>query len=790
MKRYGLSKYNLSPYFFRLLIVFVVLTIGIVIFGYLHYEEYRESLKKVNEDELSAIADLKVHEISKWRQELIADAKVISKTPFIASYVQKIINTPRGTKLKQEILTWMRYFKSAYNYKSVILLDAKGMKLLSADDGENISETSKSIALERMRKKEIELIDLNKDKNSGNIQLEIYIPILVNGGNSQHAVGVFLLTIDPHKFLYPLIQSWPTSSQTAETLLVRREGDEVVFLNELRHRKNTALSLRFPINRRDMPAAMLVTGKEGLKEGFDYRGKRVFAALRAISDSPWFLESKIDVEEVFAPVRERAWIIIIGMVVFIISAGLGMKLLWNKQAEVALRKAHDELEMRVQERTAEIKKANRALKMLYECNQIIVHAVAEIDFLRDICRTIVEVGGYRMAWVGFAERNGDKKVRPVAQAGYEKGYLESLNITWSDSERGRGPTGTAIRTGTTYIARNISTDPNFVPWRAEALKRGYASSIAIPLIAEDQTLGALMMYAIEPDAFDTQEVILLKGMADDIAYCISSIRVRAEHKRTDEELKKYREHLETMVEKRTEELKRTSDELKRSNEDLQQFAYVASHDLQEPLRGIAGLARLLEKRYKGKLDEKADEFIDYIIDDTKRMQMLINDLLEYSRVSGKGMVFKPTNCSVALEQAIYNLRSSLEESGAELTYDLLPTVMSDEALLSRLFQNLVGNAIKFSSREPLKIHVSARRKEAEWVFSIKDTGIGIDPRQTERIFVIFQRLHNRKEYSGTGIGLAICKKIVESHGGQIWVESEIGRGSTFYFTIPDRQETT
>ena len=457
----------------------------------------------------------------------------------------------------------------------------------------------------------------------------------------------------------------------------------------------------------------------------------------------------------------------------------------RKRAEEELREAHDELEMRVQERTTEIKKANRALRMLYECDQVIVHATDEMDFLRDICRTIVEVGGYRMAWVGFAERDGGKKVRPVAQAGYEEGYLESLNITWADSERGRGPTGTAIRTGTTYIARNISTDPSFVPWRAEALKRGYASSIAIPLIAEDQTLGALMMYAVEPDAFDTQEVILLKGMADDIAYCISSIRVRAEHKRTDEELKKYREHLEAMVEERTEELKWMSDELKRSNEDLQQFAHAASHDLQEPLRGVASFAKLLEKRYKGRLDEKADEFIDYIIDDTKRMQMLIKDLLEYSQVSAKGIVFRPTNCSVALEQAIYNLRSAIEESGAEVTYDLLPTVKGDEAQLSRVFQNLISNAIKFRSQEPLKIHISARRKKDEWIFTMRDTGIGIDPKQSERIFVMFQRLHTRAEYPGTGIGLAMCRKIVERHGGRIWVESELGKGSTFYFTIPE-----
>ena len=779
------SKANLSTYSIRLVIVFLVLITGIGIFGYLHYEKYKESIRKVNEDELSAIADLKVHTISKWRQERIEDAKVISKTPFIASHVQKLIENHKDTKLKQEILAWMRYLKGAHDYKNIILLDGKGTKLLSVNDGENIPKTfAKSIALEPMGKKEIELIDFHRDESSGSIQLEIFVPILVNEGNGTHRVGLFLLSIDPYKFLYPLIQSWPTASQTAETLLVRREGNEVVFLNELRHRKNTSLSLRFPINERNLPAAIVVQGKEGLAEGFDYRGKRVFAALRSIPDSPWFLVSKVDVEEVYAPIRERAWIIMGAMVILIIVTGLTIRLLWNKQTEVTLRKAHDELEMRVRERTAEINRANRALRMLYECNQIIVHATVEIDFLRDICRTIVEVGGYRMSWVGFAEREGEKTVHPVAQAGYEEGYLESLNITWADSERGRGPTGTAIRTGRTHVARHISTDPNFVPWRVEALKRGYASSIAIPLIAEDQTLGAIMMYAVEPDAFDTQEVTLLKEMADDIAYCISSIRVRAEHKRTDEELKKYREHLEVMVEKRTEELKKMSDELRRSNEDLQQFAYVASHDLQEPLRGVGSFTKLLEKRYKGKLVEKDDEFIDYIIDGASRMQILIKDLLEYSQVSAKGIAFRPVNCSVALEQAVYNLRSAIEESGAEVTYDILPTVMGDEAQLSRLFQNLIGNAIKFRNQEPLKIHISAHRKEDEWIFLIRDTGIGIDPKQADRIFVIFQRLHTREKYSGTGIGLAICKKIVERHGGRIWLESEPGKGSTFFFTLP------
>jgi PAS domain S-box-containing protein len=233
-----------------------------------------------------------------------------------------------------------------------------------------------------------------------------------------------------------------------------------------------------------------------------------------------------------------------------------------------------------------------------------------------------------------------------------------------------------------------------------------------------------------------------------------------------------------------EELKQLSDELKRSNKDLQQFASAASHDLQEPLRGIEGFIKLLEKRYKGKLDEKADEFIDYVLTDVNRMQMLIKDLLEYSRVSAKGKVVSPANCSVVLEQALSNLRAAIDKSGAVVTYDLLPTVMGDDAQLSRLFQNLVGNAIKFRSKEPLNIRISAHREGDEWIFSIRDNGIGIHPEQAERIFVIFQRLHSKQEYPGTGLGLALCKRIVERHGGRIWVESEHGKGSGFFFALP------
>ncbi len=224
--------------------------------------------------------------------------------------------------------------------------------------------------------------------------------------------------------------------------------------------------------------------------------------------------------------------------------------------------------------------------------------------------------------------------------------------------------------------------------------------------------------------------------------------------------------------------------LKTSNTELQQFAYVASHDLQEPLRVITSYVQLLAKRYKDKLDPDANDFIGFIEDRTIRMQDMINDLLAFSRISTRGKPLKPSSLEEALGNALSNLEVSIEESGADIKAYDLPTVNGDPSQLIRLFQNLIGNAIKFKGEKPLKISIKSTWKKNKWVISISDNGIGIDTQYTKRIFDIFQTLHPKDKYPGTGIGLAITKRIIERHGGNIWVESEIGKGSVFYFTLP------
>jgi PAS domain S-box-containing protein len=237
--------------------------------------------------------------------------------------------------------------------------------------------------------------------------------------------------------------------------------------------------------------------------------------------------------------------------------------------------------------------------------------------------------------------------------------------------------------------------------------------------------------------------------------------------------------------KKAEEiLKSKLEELSRSNAELEQFAYVSSHDLQEPLRMISSYLQLLQRRYQGKIDEKADKYIYYAVDGASRMQVLINDLLEFSRVTTKAKEPEPTDCEFVLDQVLPNLDLYIKENKAVVSHDPLPEVVADNTQLAQVFQNLIVNGIKFHSEETPKVHISAEKKAGEWLFSVQDNGIGIDPQYSEKIFEVFKRLHKKEEYPGTGIGLAICKKIVERHGGHIWVESELGKGSTFYFTLP------
>lgn len=567
----------------------VLTSAGILVTGYLAFRYFEKQDRTESAHQLAAIADLKTGEIIQWRKERLGDAAVIHRNPAFSILVQRYFDDPDDADADAQIHAWMAKVHLHYQYGRICLHDAHGRGWISVPDEANLHQSHYSLEANKiLGSGSVAFEDFYVDPHNHRVYLSILSPVL-DPQTLSIPIGLLVMRIDPEKYLYPLINRWPTPSPTAETLIVRREGGMVAFLNAVRFDPDSALKRMKPLVDKTLPAVMAVTGKTGIVEGVDYRKVPVLADIRPIPDSPWFMVAKIDLAEVYAPIRDRMWWLISLVTALLIATAAVAGLIWRRQRA-------------------------RFFKEKYEMTD--------------------------------ALRESEERLRAVVA------------------------------------------------------------------------------------------------------------------------------------------------NLERSNRELEQFAYVASHDLQEPLRMVSSYTQLLARHFEGQLDEKAKKYIDYAVDGAVRMQRLINDLLAFARVGTRATPFKPVDTHALLGAAIKNLSVSIAEARTMITNDDLPTVSADASQLTMVFQNLAANAIKFRGETPPHIHVSAVQRDREWVFSVKDNGIGIDEKYKDRIFIIFQRLHTREEYPGTGIGLAICKRIIEHHGGRIWFESQPGRGATFFFTIPKNRETT
>ena len=304
--------------------------------------------------------------------------------------------------------------------------------------------------------------------------------------------------------------------------------------------------------------------------------------------------------------------------------------------------------------------------------------------------------------------------------------------------------------------------------RESAQQAGLRSAFAFPIPVGGKFYGVMEFFGREVRPRDERILEIARTVGHQIGQFIARKQAEAE------------------LQEANAQLILKAQQLSRSNAELEQFAYVASHDLQEPLRMIASYTQLILRRYGDRFDGDAREFMDFIVDGATRMKQLIEDLLAYSRVGTHGKAFRPTDSGAAVQKALANLRAAIESSTGTVTHDPLPTINADEFQLVQLFQNLIGNALKFKGAETPRVHISVNEQADTWTFGVKDNGIGIDGEYFDRIFMVFQRLHSRTDYPGTGIGLAICKKVVDRHGGRLWIESGVGSGSTFWFTVPKK----
>lgn len=536
---------------------------------------------------------------------------------------------------------------------------------------------------------------------------------------------------------------------------------------------------------------------------------------------------------------------------------------------------------------------NRTLRAMRNSSQAMMRAYSEQQYMDEVCRIIVEDCGHAMCWIGIAEKDLQKSVRPVACAGVEDGYLKKVNVTWADTERGRGPTGTAIRSGKSCMCRNILKDPFFTPWREEALKRGYASSLVLPLISGDRVFGALNIYSREPDPFSEDEVKLLTELAGDLAYGITTLRLRSAHTGTQAALqeseKRYRSLFENMnegfalheivcdekgvpydyrfldvnptfekltglnreniigrtmkeilpnedpllIERYTKmalsgepihfenysrRLKRYFEvtayctaplrfavifrdvterkqierdlvdktvQLENSNKELESFSYSVSHDLRAPLRAIDGYSKMILKKQENKFDEETKHQFNEVRKSAKAMSQLIDDLLAFSRLGQQAMNAKSFNMRNLIEETWQELRSANPDRNMLLNIKTIPFAWGDKALMKQVLVNLFSNAVKFTkNRDVAVIEIGGCKEGNEIIYYIKDNGVGFDMQHRDKLFGVFQRLHNATEYEGTGIGLALVQRVIYRHGGRVWAEGKLNEGATFYFSLP------
>lgn len=684
---------NQKRLLFILFIIFFVISSILVFAGYYYYQVQKNFLKTNIQNHLEAIAHLKIEEINNWRNERLNDAYFIYNNEIISNFIKQYLENSKDKNLneviKKSIISPILY---KTDFDKVFLFDKSGKQLLSYPSENEIFLllTIKNDFLNVLQTKQIQFSDFYREEYSSQPYISILVPVL-DIQNNKEILGVFVLRIDPEKFLYPLIQTWPSNDKTAETLLIKKEKNDAVFLNELKFQKNTALNLRISLDKTNVPAVQAALGYEGSMEGIDYRGTEVFAHIGKIPDSPWFIVSKIDKSEAYKPLHQSFIIVILFVFTLIISLFFILGFIWRRQTSLFY-------------------------KAQYESQK-------ERAWLQDIInKSINEI---------YVFNDKDYKFIYVNDAACK-------NLGYSAEEL--------------YNMTPLDLKPEFTK---ETFK-----TLINPLIKKEK----------------------------------ENIIFRTIHKRKDCSIYDVEVHLQYIDKGNNNfvfvafiyditEKKKMEDEIIRSNIELERFAYLASHDLQEPLRMITSFITLFEKRYKNKIDDDANDFIKFIVEGAKRMQKLINDLLIYSRIGRINQSFEEVSMEEVLDNALFNLKLLIEENNAKISHDKLPIIKANKTLMIQVLQNLIENAIKYKGKNQPEIFIGAKFENNNWVFWVKDNGIGIDSKYFDKIFIMFQRL-NQENYPGTGAGLAIVKKIIEFHGGKVWVESEVGKGSTFYFTIP------
>lgn len=836
-------KFKLPEYFpdWKYITVFILYSLLVIFLGILNLKVQRANLIRTTAERLESISRYKTDEISNWVKERRSDAVFVNSAGNFQEELNRFLNQPEREGLRQKILRYIAPLIEHYGYEDILLTDSTGKIFISVSaDGDSLSDDSKKILLNSFRSSNTRFSSFYYCRHHNRIHIDFYSPVYRVPGDSSTLRAMLLLRMDPSRFIYPLMQSWPISSPTSETLLVEVKNDSVIYLNEVRHLPGSALQLKMPLKNEMLTAARAAKGYSGFTLGIDYRRVEVLAYTRPVKGTPWFMVSKTDLDEALEPLSYW-WIRTLPAVMIMIL--LGFLVLFM----IVLQRKKDYF--------SNLYKLESQRLVLTQHYEMVMQRANDVILLLDEKGTITDCNERALSLYGYTREelvgsNASKIIDPQAQGPYrqhltvdppEEGFLyESMHVKKDGT---RFPVEVSAQViyirGKKYfngIVRDFSERARYQHMLIQERNRAQnylniAGSVIIVLdhtgnvelinkkgselfgyrqeeitgknwfdnFITDEMRGAvrgvfakLMSGEVEGPEFFENTVVTVSGqllimfwhnalIRDDngkVTGTISSGEDVTALRANERELARLNMELEERVKMRTEQLET-------ANKELESFSYSVSHDLRAPLRSIDGFSLALLEDQAEKIDDKGRDYLLRIRNASQRMAQLIDDLLRLSRITRQPMNLQEVNISQLAVQICNELAETPEYSKHTVKIKEGITVTADNGLMKIALYNLIQNAFKFSSgiSDPTVIIDSVIRNGATEIV-VRDNGAGFDMRYAGKLFGVFQRLHTPQEFPGTGIGLTIVNRIIQRHGGTISAEGEPGKGASFYFRLP------